>query len=316
MARLRQQGRAVPWSWTVPGGRKAGTREALVLCVRWIALATVGLACRSAALQPPSPARPELVEPAELLEALRATLERDHIVLDAGPVVSACARGYGVDEWCVRCEIATRRDPAGLDPDMIDAVAIAFARYPMDVLAAVHLEHVSLCRTIRYDHEHGASPAGLAIAEDRRLMLSLETYRGDFTLEQIVHHELFHLFDHAMLGAQAYDDHEWHALNPPAFAYADPATETAARPAGFVNRYATTNEREDRASVFEYVMGQPEALCEIMAIDPIVRAKVTTIRARVGRIMGAARLPPDRCALSLPRPRMKSPIPLNVPRIR
>ncbi|CAN5256858.1 hypothetical protein BH11MYX1_BH11MYX1_11060 [soil metagenome] len=299
-----------------------GTRHATCGVVRWIALAAVAVACSAPALRPaPLPA---LVQPSDLMDpvaydertmALRATLQRDHIDLDRGPVVSSCAPYHGVDD-CVRCEIASRQDTSGIDPDMIDAVAIAFARYPMNVLGASNLEHVSLCRRIRYDHEHGSNPAGIAIADEKRLMLSIETFRGDFTLEQIVHHELFHLIDHAMLGAKAYDDHEWHALNPPAFAYADPADATAARPAGFVNNYATTNELEDRASVFEYVMGQPQALCEIMAVDPIVRAKVMTIRVRVGRIIGARRLPAERCARPLPAPRMKSPIPLNMRRMR
>jgi hypothetical protein len=291
--------------------------------VRWIAVASVWCACAAPASI--HPARlPELVQPGDLVDpvaydastaSLRATLQRNHIELDRGPVVRSCGRYHGVDD-CVRCEVATRQDTSGLDRDMIDAVAIAFARYPSTALVAANLEHVSLCSKIRYDHDHGANPAGIAIVDERRLMLSIETFRDDFTLEQIVHHEIFHLFDHEMLGAKAYDDHEWHALNPPAFAYAEPTTETAARPAGFVDNYATTNELEDRASVFEYMMGQAQPLCEIMAIDPIVRAKVATIRLRVGRIMGVEHLPTDRCVKPLAPPRMKSPIPLKLRKMR
>lgn len=282
----------------------------------------LGFACGAAPL--PASSLPDLVQPADLMDpvvydqhtaSLRATLGRNHIELDAGPVVRSCAPHHGVDD-CVRCEIANRQDTSGIDPDMIDAVAIAFARYPADVLKAATLEHVSLCHKIRYDHEHGPNSAGIAIIGEKRLMISIETFRGDFTLEQIVHHEMFHLIDHAMLGAKAFDDDEWHALNPPAFAYADPAADTRARPPGFVNSYATTNELEDRASVYEMIMGQPQALCEIMAIDPLVRAKVKTIRTRVARIMGARRLPSEQCAKPPPPPRMKSPIPLKLRKMR
>lgn len=295
----------------------AGTPDARWPRVRWVALWVLGFACGTAPFR--AAPSPELVQSADLMDpvaydqhtaSLRATLGRNHIELDAGPVVRSCAPHHGVDD-CVRCEVANRQDTSGIDPDMIDAVAIAFARYPANVLSAALLEHVSLCRKIRYDHDQGPNPSGIAIIDDKRLMISIETVRGDFTLEQIVHHEMFHLIDHAMLGAKAYDDHEWHALNPPTFAYADPAAETPARPPGFVDNYATTNELEDRASVYELIMGQPQALCEIMATDPLVRAKVKTIRTRVARIMGARRLPPEQCAKPPPPPRMKSPIPLN-----
>ena len=63
---------------------------------------------------------------------------------------------------------------------------------------------------------------------------------------------------------------------------ASPAT---IRPAGFVNVYATTNEVEDRASTFEYLIGQPSRLCEIAAHDPTVARKVGVVWKRVAKVM-------------------------------
>jgi hypothetical protein len=271
---------------------------------------------------PPPAALPALVanEPANLIDAdtytarvasLRATLARSGIELDTRRVISVCGAHHGIDD-CMRCDVASRADTSGVDPDMIDAVALAFARYPTSVLTAAHLQHVALCRRIRYDHDHGegVNPAGVAIFEDARLVVSIEFFSdqvhegySDFTIEQVVHHELFHMLDRASHGEQVYADHEWHALNAPSFVYRDPSPSGVPRPPGFVDSYATTSELEDRASVFEYLMGQPAKLCEIARADPIVAAKTRMVWSRAARIMGAQRLPREAmCAGRKPTP--------------
>lgn len=254
-----------------------------------------------AAVAPPPAAPPSVF--ATRVATLRATLARSHVDLDSVPVISTCGDHHGIED-CYRCEIA--RDEAGVDPDMVDAVAIAFAHYPSSVLAAAHLAHVSLCKSIHFDHAHGdqPDPAGLASYGDARLMISIDGgYRGEFSIEQVVHHEIFHLIDRATNGEKVNADREWHALNPPRFAYSDPAPHRPSRPAGFVNNYATTNELEDRASVFEYLMGQPDELCALAVADPIVAAKAKTVRTRIAKLMGENRLP--HCT---PPPKSKKPL--------
>lgn len=282
--------------------------------MRWAALALIGCAAPL-----PPPRAPDLVapEPPDLIDAttfatrvatLRATLARSRVELDAQPVISACGSHHGIDD-CMHCDVASRTDTSGVDPDIIDAVAIAFGAYPTSVLRAAHLEHVALCRRIRYDHAHGdqPNPAGLASYDDRRLMISIEIFSakahegyGDFTIEQVVHHELFHMLDRATHGEEVNADRAWHALNPPRFAYRDPAPRGATRPAGFVNTYATTNELEDRASVYELLMGQPEELCAIARVDPIVAAKAKLVRSRVAAVLGESHLP--HCERTAPKP--------------
>lgn len=264
------------------------------------------------------PARlPELVQPEPVgvidtttydnkLASIRATLARSHIELDSGPVIESCGEHHGIAD-CVHCDVATRRDTGGIDPDMLDAIAIAFARYPQRVLDISGIQHVALCKEIRYGkvHEGVPQPAGMAMPGEARLLLSLEPvahiadYGGDFTIEQVVHHEVFHMLD------KETDDHDWHALNPPRFSYRDPAPlDESTRPAGFVNNYATTNEREDRASTFEFIIGQPDKLCEIERVDPIVAKKVRVVRARVAKLMGNRGLPDARCkAPAKPKPK-------------
>jgi hypothetical protein len=281
--------------------------------MRWAVLALVGCAAPLPPARTPEFATPE---PPDLIDAstfttrvasLRATLARSKVALDTTPVLAACGVHHGIDD-CLRCELASRTDTSGVDPDIIDAVAIAFAHYPTAVLRAAHLDHVALCRRIAYDHAHDEpDPAGVAIYGDQRLMISLAVFsatahegHGDFSIEQVVHHELFHMLDRATQGAAVEDDHAWHALNPPRFAYRAPAPLTASRPTGFVNAYATTNELEDRASVYEYMMGQPEELCALARLDPIVAAKAKLVRSRVAAIVGDSRLP--HCNRPPPKP--------------
>jgi hypothetical protein len=220
---------------------------------------------------------------------LRATLARNGIALDSAPEIRSCDG----DARCVRCEVATRDDTRNVDPELIDGVAIAFARYPPPVYTSARLEHVALCRSIRYDGEHKIAPAGVAVSSEHRLLISIEGFADRphdvydyFTIEQVVHHELFHLIDRATLGELAEADAEWLALNRPGFEYVDPAATGAARPSGFVDSYATTNQLEDRASVFEYLMGQPAKLCAIAEDDPIVAAKTAVIWKRMASVLG------------------------------
>ena len=222
------------------------------------------------------PARPPVPEFAaapppprdRALDALRATLARSGVAIDQTDV-SSCGDHHGVTD-CFRCTRATTADPEALD-----AIAIAFARYPTSVIQEAHLEHVALCTSIGFDHAHVGEPEpdGLASPADHRMMLRVTASTP------VVHHELFHLLD-----AAADEDPAWTELDPPGFSYRDPAPRTATRPAGFVNAYATTNAREDRASVFEYLVGDPEALCRISVEDPIVDAKVAIIRKRTAHL--------------------------------
>ncbi|HSD89510.1 MAG TPA: hypothetical protein VLB44_18395 [Kofleriaceae bacterium] len=219
---------------------------------------------------------------------LRATLARNHIAIDTEPVIETCA-GSDLHGRCVRCDVAGVADTAGFDPDMLDAISLAFAVYPEKALAGMHLEHVALCSKIRFSDEPDVGPAGVAMLGERRVLVSIEPFHGGldyetFTIEQVVHHELFHMLDDAAQpGAHA--DREWAALNPKGFAYRDPADKQV-RPDGFVDGYATTNDDEDRASTFEYLMGQPDKLCELAKHDPILAAKTRVVWKRAAKVVG------------------------------
>jgi hypothetical protein len=230
--------------------------------------------------------------------ALRTTLGRAAIRLELRGKArvlrgSNCdaAEGARLQTGCPRCELAGEHDP--LDRAALDAITAAFDRYPAGALEETRVERVALCAKLDYEDLAERRTAGTVDLRDRRLLINVSPFfhrqyesAGSFTVEDIVHHELFHLFEHERMRAQYTDDPEWRLHNPPGFEYADPATADD-RPHGFVNPYATTNEIEDRASVFQYLMARPDELCEIAKGDPIVRDKVALLRDRIEKLAGA-----------------------------
>ncbi|MGE0403627.1 MAG: hypothetical protein AB7T06_43375 [Kofleriaceae bacterium] len=247
------------------------------------------------------------------LVGLRATLSRSGISLDDAPRIESCSTSH-LGDGCVQCDVARRDNTAGIEPSLIDSAAIAFAMYSPKLLAATKVEHVALCRSIEVP-EGEMAPAGMALLDQRRILVNVGAFAntGDgFTIDRVVHHELFHLLDYA---GDHYDvDRQWAALNPKGFAYHDPEKLyrvrdlPSVRPAGFVRAYATQNEVEDRASTFELVYGRPEEVCAIAAKDPVVAKKVALIKQRVRRIAGASAL----VASCKKPPRTRRPVDLRV----
>ena len=223
----------------------------------------------------------DLISPddyASRISGLRATLARSGVDIDTQPAIETCGANDS-RRRCVRCDVATRQQTSGLDPDLLDAVSIAFGRYPPGALAKIKLQHVALCRKIRFSDDPNDGPAGLAVVGEGRVMISVEHFVGDhhldgFTIEQVVHHEVFHILD------GDHDDKEWKALDKGA----------VWGKAGYVDESAATNDTEDRASTYEYMVGQPAKLCTMAAKDPILKKKVQVVWKRVAPIVGKAQL--------------------------
>jgi hypothetical protein len=232
--------------------------------------------------------------------ALRTTLGRAAIRLEMRGTQDAIRTAPCTDEdaqrlqaGCVRCDLAEESDQ--LDEAALDAMRVAFDRYPASFLIASHIENVALCKRIVYSDPTHERAAGTVDYKRRRLFINIEGFvghvydaSGPFTVEDIVHHELFHLIEFEHMRNEM-NDPEWRLYNPIGFDYSDSRGERfATRPIGFVNAYAATNEIEDRASTFEYMMARPAELCELVKADAVVRAKVKLIWTRVAKVDGDA----------------------------
>jgi hypothetical protein len=230
---------------------------------------------------------------------LRTTLARADITLRVAGVDStfetaACTEG---GSGCVRCELADQGTP--VDGAVIEAATRVFQTYPTAMLLAAKIDHVAMCKEITYPHDGDVAlpehPAGLADLRGRGMLLSVkdflnETYHAsaDFTMDGIVHHELYHLFDFQDLGGDMMTDTEWVLFNPLGFEYgAMAALAGGPRREGFIDAYATTNPAEDKASTYEWMMAHPEELCAIARIDETIRVKTRIIRRRVLGAVGS-----------------------------
>jgi hypothetical protein len=245
------------------------------------------------AFPPPEPPAPAY---GSRIVALRTTLGRAGIRLDTRGV-DVMLRSSGCDDaalqsGCSKCDLAGESDP--LDGAALEAITTSFDRYPTSFLAAADIKDVALCRSIDYEPHEDRHPAGTVDLHAHRLLISVEYFiekayspDGAFTAEDIVHHELFHLIDYELMHEVWPDDPEWRLQNPVTFEYRKPNAETV-RPEGFVNVYATTNEMEDRASVFEYLMARPADLCALAKEDAFLRAKTRLVWWRTAEVVGDA----------------------------
>ena len=273
------------------------------------------------------------------LADLRTTLGRAGISLDLGGTTSAilstsCREALAdrVQPSCVRCELASETYP--IDDKTLDAAKRTFDLYPTDFLTASGITGVALCSRLMYvdirpdpqlsrlmyvDIRRGPQLIGTVDLHAGLLLISLEPFVHDpydpatpFTIDGVIHHELFHQLEFDRMRSAWADDPEWRLHNPIGFDYKD--REPDARPLGFVSTYAATNAWEDRATVFEWIMTKPDALCVIAAADPVVRDKVELVWERVTAIAGdrflRRRAP---CVDWIDRPATPTPAPQGEP---
>jgi hypothetical protein len=189
------------------------------------------------------------------------------------------------DARCYRCTLAGfEPDPDGARHPLeasLRTLATTLLAYPHSFLRAARIERIALCRKLvdDADGETAEHVAGLAESAARRLMVNLDP-RDLAHADATLHHEIFHLFDHATApGGDHQRDAAWERINPRGFRYGDAASSTT--DAGFVNDYARTNAAEDKASVFEYLMSYPDELCARGADDPRLLAKARLVLSRI-----------------------------------
>lgn len=103
---------------------------------------------------------------------------------------------------------------------------------------------------------------GITDSTTKNVVISLAT---DYSYIESMHHELYHYIEKYMYQRGA-NYTTWNSLNPPGFNYGSENSSlsyanTKNANAFFVNTYAQTDQFEDRASTFEYMMSQNEENC-------------------------------------------------------
>ncbi len=107
-----------------------------------------------------------------------------------------------------------------------------------------------------------ANVTGITDSTSKNILISLAT---DYSFTESLHHEIYHYIEKYMY-AKGANYTTWNTLNPVGFNYGNTNNSysyvsTGNINASFVNNYAQTDQYEDRASTFEYMMDDTEAGC-------------------------------------------------------
>ena len=111
----------------------------------------------------------------------------------------------------------------------------------------------------RYSKEN---VTGVTDSSSKNIVISIAT---DYDFADTFHHEVYHYMERYILST-GFTFTSWNTLNPSGFNYGTfngnySYAKTYSEDAFFVNTYAMTDQYEDRASTFEYMMKSSKASC-------------------------------------------------------
>ncbi len=181
----------------------------------------------------------------------------------------------------------------------VHAIREEIAKYPTEYIQYCDIARFRLVRNL-IDLEDDVNPeaAGMAIEDDKHIYLALEKNDIDY-LRKTFHHEVFHRGDQRML-EQAnraplpyrhsselktkFFDRGWANINPQGeftYLYDDYKLQNGEssfdKVKGFARRYGKKDEMEDRATIAEYLMTDPQMLFNRATNDNVLRKKVNRI---------------------------------------
>jgi len=183
-------------------------------------------------------------------------------------------------------------EPSPFDDALDAAVRIQreFTAYPTALFKRAGCEKIVLCTKLAY-----AGQLRAAIPDWEHNTLYIDTQRGAKSLgypEHVLHHEFFHLIDHADDG-DVYKDDVWSALNPAGFRYgtggvnAQTTRNTGALTdsiPGFLTHYATTGVEEDKAELFAFSITHKAYIRARVTTDPILNMKLAHLKMMLAKI--------------------------------
>lgn len=145
--------------------------------------------------------------------------------------------------------------------ELLSSLNYNLSLYPDGFFKETEQENYSLTIYLlkRYSQEN---VTGITDSTTKDIVISLAT---DISFVESLHHELYHYIEKYMFSKGA-NYTTWNSLNPIDFSYGVGSSSLSYNNtndpyAAFVNIYAQTDEYEDRASTFEYLMSDSEASC-------------------------------------------------------
>ena len=192
-----------------------------------------------------------------------------------------------------------RKSLEGVNPSkeaveqVLPALKRALAKYPRDLLHTVGLSKIILGTQLKAS---GVHIAGYSNPPSRTLILEIFADERQPFKSVILHHEIFHLIDKALLGQYSKQDVGWARLNGPKFkgyqsgdgwkwmASLQPGQAKPTAEPGFVSAYSMSSVAEDKAEVFGHLMEDPMVLAELADKDAVISPKVADEAARASSL--------------------------------
>jgi hypothetical protein len=168
-------------------------------------------------------------------------------------------------------------------------VAQALKAYPSSFSPLGRLRCVRFCTNLTSD---GVPCASVASFDEMCAYIDVSRFVGlAGRLELNIHHEIYHLLESEWFADGR--DLSWESLNDRNFRYGPAAAVMQSDPdagipndklSGFLNRYSTSDAREDRAEVFSFMMSRPDYLATRLKSDIVLGAKVRRITELLGAL--------------------------------
>ena len=145
--------------------------------------------------------------------------------------------------------------------EILNTLNVALSHYPSGIFTETKQAGYTLTIYLIKSYSQN-NVTGITDSTTKNILISLAT---DFSFEESLYHEVYHYLEKYMY-AKGANYTTWNSLNPPEFSYGKTNSNlsytTANNPNSyFVNNYAQTDQYEDRASTFEYMMDDVEASC-------------------------------------------------------
>lgn len=158
---------------------------------------------------------------------------------------------------------------------------IELCLYPKSFIKKSKIKQIILVNDIQFTTPYFSQYRAGCPEYNETESLMLSTQERNFVYIRIVfHHELFHYVD--WIDDFSYSDSAWEKINTPGFKYGKGGeyerewVQLEPNIQGFINHYSTTALEEDRAEIYQYLMGCPDEALNNK--DMIVQKKVKRIK--------------------------------------
>lgn len=160
-------------------------------------------------------------------------------------------------------------------------IKLAFSKYSQRFFLRLRLRKIVIGKNVT--DAKGAVIRGVSQGNTQQTMMLFDVKAP----EQVIHHELFHCFEYA----SDVKFFEWKDANISGFRYDVnyDSGDASLLPPGFVTRYSTSMEEEDRADLFMYLMTESlrASLLDQAAHDAVLKAKTQILVKAMKRYFGS-----------------------------